>query len=116
MSHDEHRHPETILPGCKILMPDEAHSGSTDIELILARILPRNSQVKHFRLVLMSATLNIETFLKRVTDAGVNRPDVGIFHMDERTNPLALYCVPPNLLRGTRQYGIGLENDYQDSP
>ena len=99
MSHDEHRHPETVLPGCKVLMLDEAHSGSTDIELILARILPRISQVKHFRLVLMSATLNIETFLKRVTDAGVNRSDVGIFHMDERTNPLALYCVPPNLLR-----------------
>ena len=52
MSHDEHRHPETILPGCKVLMLDEAHSGSTDIELILARILPRISQVKNFRLVL----------------------------------------------------------------
>ena len=39
MSHDEHRHPETILPGCKVLLLDEAHSGSTDIELILARIL-----------------------------------------------------------------------------
>ena len=99
MSHDEHRHPETILPGCKVLMLDEAHSGSTDIELILARILPRISQVKNFRLVLMSATLNIDTFLRRVTDAGVHRSDVGIFHMDERTNPLALYCVPPNLLR-----------------
>ena len=99
MSHDEHRHPETILPDCKVLMLDEAHSGSTDIELILARILPRIRQVKNFRLVLMSATLNIDTFLKRVTDAGVNRTDVGIFHMDERTNPLALYCVPSNLLR-----------------
>ena len=40
MSHDEHTHPETILPGCRVLMLDEAHSGSTDIELILARILP----------------------------------------------------------------------------
>ena len=99
MSHDEHRHPETILPGCKVLMLDEAHSGSTDIELILARILPRISQVKNFRLVLMSATLNIDTFLRRVTDAGVNRSDVGVFHMDEKTNPLALYCVPSNLLR-----------------
>ena len=99
MSHDEHKHPETILPGCKVLMLDEAHSGSTDIELILARILPRISQVKNFRLVLMSATLNVETFLKRVTDAGVPRSDVGIFHMDERTNPLALYCVPTDLFK-----------------
>ena len=99
MSHDEHKHPETILPGCKVLMLDEAHSGSTDIELILARILPRISQVKNFRLVLMSATLNVETFLKRVTDAGVPRSDVGIFHMEERTNPLAQYCLPADLLR-----------------
>ena len=67
MSHDEHTHPETILPGCKVLMLDEAHSGSTDIELILARILPRISQVENFRLVLMSATLNIDTFVRRVT-------------------------------------------------
>ena len=99
MSHDEHTHPETILPGCRVLMLDEAHSGSTDIELILARILPRISQVANFRLVLMSATLNIDTFVRRVTDAGVPRADVGIFHMDERTNPLALYCVPNELLR-----------------
>ena len=99
MSHNEHTHPETILPGCRVLMLDEAHSGSTDIELILARILPRISQVKNFRLVLMSATLNIDTFVRRVTDAGIPRADVGIFHMDERTNPLALYCVPHTLLR-----------------
>ena len=38
MSHDEHKNPDTILPGCKVLMLDEAHSGSTDVELILARI------------------------------------------------------------------------------
>ena len=66
MSHDEHKYPDTILPGCRVLFLDEVHSGSTDVELILARILPRISQVPHFRLVLMSATLNIETFLNRV--------------------------------------------------
>ena len=63
MSHDEHTHPETILPGCRVLMLDEAHSGSTDIELILARILPRISQVENFRLVLMSATLKTQEVL-----------------------------------------------------
>ena len=47
----------------------------------------------------MSATLNIEHFLTRVTAAGVPRTDVGIFHMDERTNPLALYCIPSSLVR-----------------
>ena len=68
MSHDEHKYPDTILPGCKVLFLDEVHSGSTDVELILARRLPRISQVPHFRLVLMSATLNIDAFLARVTN------------------------------------------------
>ena len=27
MSHDEHKKPDTILPGCKVLLLDEAHSG-----------------------------------------------------------------------------------------
>ena len=96
MSHDEHKYPDTILP---VLFLDEVHSGSTDVELILARILPRISQVPHFRLVLMSATLNIDTFLARVTGSGVDKNDVGVFLMEERTNPLALHCLPQELLR-----------------
>ena len=99
MSHDEHKYPNTILPGCKVLLLDEVHSGSTDVELILARILPRISQIPQFRLVLMSATLNIDTFLTRVVNCGVDRSDVGIFLMEERTNPLALHCLPQGLLR-----------------
>ena len=64
MSHDEHKYPDTILPGCKVLLLDEVHSGSTDVELILARILPRISQISTIPIsVLMSATLNIDTFL-----------------------------------------------------
>ena len=27
MSHDEHKYPDTILPGCKVLLLDEVHSG-----------------------------------------------------------------------------------------
>ena len=73
MSHDEQKYPDSILPGCKVLLLDEVHSGSTDIELILARILPRISQVPNFRLVLMSATLNIDTFVNRVISSGVDR-------------------------------------------
>ena len=94
MSHDEHKYPDTILPGCKVLLLDEVHSGSTDIELILARILPRVSQVPHFRLVLMSATMNIDTFLARVTNSGVDKNHVGIFLMEERTNPTGTTLSP----------------------
>ena len=60
MSHDEHKNPDTILQGCKVLLLDEAHSGSTDVELILARMLPRINKAPQFRLILMSATLNID--------------------------------------------------------
>ena len=79
MSHDEHRNPHTILPGCKVLLFDEVHSGSTDVELILARILPRISQIEQCRLVLMSATMNVENFIKRVLDSGIPRDDIGTF-------------------------------------
>ena len=108
MSHDEQKYPDSILPGCKILLLDEVHSGSTDIELILARILPRISQVPNFRLVLMSATLNIDTFVNRVTSSGVDKNDVGVFLMEERTNPLALHCLPPDLLRNRDNIELAL--------
>ena len=108
MSHDEEKYPDSILPGCKVLLLDEVHSGSTDIELILARILPRISQVQNFRLVLMSATLNVDTFLNRVTNSGVDRSDVGVFLMEERTNPLALHCLPPDLLRNRDNMELAL--------
>ena len=116
MSHDEHKYPDTILPGCKVLLLDEVHSGSTDVELILAHILPRISQVPHFRLVLMSATLNIDTFLARVTSSGVDRNDIGIFDMEERTNPLALHCLPQDLLRDRDNMELSLEDDHQNTP
>ena len=108
MSHDEQKYPDSILPGCKLLLLDEVHSGSTDVELILARILPRISQVPNFRWVLMSATLNIDTFVNRVTSSGVDKTDVGIFLMEERTNPLALHCLPPDLLRNRDNIELAL--------
>ena len=108
MSHDEQKYPDSILPGCKVLLLDEVHSGSTDVELILARILPRISQVSDFRLVLMSATLNIDTFVNRVINSGVDRNDVGIFRIEERTNPLTLHCLPPELLRNRDNIELAL--------
>ena len=90
-----------------MLLLDEVHSGSTDIELILSRILPRISQVQNFRLVLMSATLNVDTFLHRVISSGV-RSDVGVFLMEERAKPLALHCLPPDLLRSRDNMELAL--------
>ena len=98
-SHDDHRSPDTILPGCKVLMLDEVHSGSTDVELILARILPRIPHISQFRLVLMSATLNVDAFYSRLLNAGIEPKDIAIFQMEERTHPLSLHCLSPERLR-----------------
>ena len=105
---------------------DEAHSGSTDIELILARVLPRINKVPHFRLVLMSATLNVDSLNRRLLDAGIPPKDIGVFLMEERTNPLSLHCLPQELLRDRDNMELALSmiiklhheyrNGYQGSP
>ena len=60
LSHDDKASPNAILDDCQVLMLDEAHASSTDLELILARVLPRLKTVKNLRLVLMSAIMNPE--------------------------------------------------------
>ena len=61
----------SVVDGCAVLMLDEAHSGSSDMELILARVLPKLKNVTNFKVVLLSATLNIAEFRKRAQDAGL---------------------------------------------
>ena len=97
-----------------------------DIELILARILPRISEVPQFRLVLMSATLNVDSFNRRLLNASIAAKDIGIFLMEERTNPLSLHCLPQDLLRDRDSMELALRmviklhheypHGYQDSP
>ena len=47
-----------VIDGCAVLMLDEVHSGSSDMELILARVLPKLKDITNFKVVLLSATLN----------------------------------------------------------
>ena len=47
-----------VIDGCAVLMLDEVHSGSSDMELILARVLPKLKNITNFKVVLLSATLN----------------------------------------------------------
>ena len=61
----------SVVDGCAVLMLDEVHSGSSDMELILARILPKLRSVTNFKVVLLSATLNIAEFMQRAKDAGL---------------------------------------------
>ena len=61
----------SVVDGCAVLMLDEVHSGSSDMELILARVLPKLRNVTNFKVVLLSATLNIAEFLQRAKEAGL---------------------------------------------
>ena len=55
----------SVVDACAVLMLDEVHSGSSDMELILARVLPKLKNVTNFKVVLLSATLNIAEFKKK---------------------------------------------------
>ena len=57
------------------------------------------SQRSQFKLVLMSATLNPDSFQSRLVNEGIDPKDIAIFQMEERTNRLTLHCLPPDLLR-----------------
>ena len=59
----------SVVDGCAVLMLDEVHSGSSDMELILARVLPKLRNVTNFKVVLLSATLNVAEFMQRARDA-----------------------------------------------
>ena len=38
-----------VIDGCAVLMLDEVHSGSSDMELILARVLPKLKNITNFK-------------------------------------------------------------------
>ena len=40
-----------------------------------------------------------DSFQSRLVTAGIDPKDIAIFQMEERTNPLALHCLPQDLLR-----------------
>ena len=92
LSHDDSRSRE-ILHDCRMLLLDEVHTGSPDVELILARVLPKIKHLRNFRLVLMSATLNIDRFIDRMEKHGYTRDEIGVFTPPERLRPLANFCL-----------------------
>ena len=84
-----------VIDGCAVLMLDEVHSGSSDMELILARVLPKLKNITNFKVVLLSATLNKEEFLQRAKDAGLEEKYVQVMDSEERHQGLTNLCLPP---------------------
>ena len=84
-----------VVEGCAVLILDEAHSGSSDMELILARVLPKLKTVTNFKVVLLSATLNKDEFLQRARDAGLEDRYIQVMDHEERHQNLTNLCLPP---------------------
>ena len=43
----------SVIDGCVVLMLDDVHSGSSDVELILARVLPMDTSGRHQELIIV---------------------------------------------------------------
>ena len=84
------------MRGTRILLVDEAHSNNVDTELVISAILCRLNGLTDFKLVLMSATLDIATFYRKARDAGVSRDAVDHLSLEERMMPVEINVLPPS--------------------
>ena len=80
LSFDSSRITDAVIRGCKIRLVDEAYSNNLATELIIASILKRLNGMSGFKLMVMSATLNVSSFYRRAIDAGLNR-DAAVNHL-----------------------------------
>ena len=64
---------------------------------MISAILCRLNELPHFKLVLMSATLDIATFYRKARDAGVSRDAVDHLSLEERTMPVEINVLPPSI-------------------
>ena len=97
-SLDRTRVADTAIRGCRILLVDEAHSNNVDTELIITSVLTRLNGMKNFKLVVMSATLDVSLFYQRAYEAGLNREAVDHMIMEERTKTIEQFVLTPSIL------------------
>ena len=95
LSLDRTKVSDTAIRGCKILLVDEAHSNNVDTELIITSVLTRLNGMKNFKLVVMSATLDVSSFYQRAYEAGLNREAVDHMIMEERTKTIEHFVLSP---------------------
>ena len=65
------------------------------MELILARVLPKLQMVTNFKVVLLSATLNVAEFLQRAQEAGLEERYIQTMDNEDRHEELVNMCLPP---------------------
>ena len=96
LSLDRNKISDTAIRGCKILLVDEAHSNNVDTELIIASVLTRLNAMHNFKLVVMSATLDVSSFYQRAYEAGLDRNAVDHVIMEERTKTIEHFVLRPS--------------------
>ena len=87
----------SINDGCAVLLLDEVHSGSSDMDLILARILPKLRGVTNFKVVLLSATLEVSDFVQRAKDADLEDRFKKTMDTSGRHQQLENFCLNPDV-------------------
>ena len=86
---------------------DEAHSNNVDTELIIASVLTRLNGMKNFKLVVMSATLDVSSFYQRAYDAGLNRDAVNHIIMEKGRKQLSISSyVPSDTVRDNLEMAV----------
>ena len=95
LSLDRSKISDTAIRNCKILLVDEAHSNNVDTELIIASVLTRLNGMNNFKLVVMSATLDVASFYQRAYDAGLDREAVDHLIMEERRKTIEHFVLRP---------------------
>ena len=91
LSLDRNRIGDTAIRNCKILLVDEAHSSNVDTELTIASILTSLNGTSGFKLVVMSATLDVSSFYRRAMEAGLHRNAVDHLIMEERLKAIGYF-------------------------
>ena len=99
LSLDRTRFPNTAMRGSRILLVDKAHSNNVDTELVIASVLCRLDGLSAFKIVLMSATLDIATLIRKARDAGVPRDAVDHLTMEKRMMPVETLVLRPSIYR-----------------
>ena len=84
LSLDRNKISDSAIRGCKLLLVDEAHSNNVDTELIIASVLTRLNGMHNFKLLVMSATLDVSSFYQRANVAGLDRNAVDHVIMEEQ--------------------------------
>ena len=86
----------SIIEGCAVLMPEEVHSGSPDMEMILARILPKLKIVTNFKRFLWSTDLEVSEFVQRAKEAGLEDRFIKCMDTSGRHQQLQTFCLAPD--------------------